>query len=93
MSELRPVSTVKVFNVPLRLSLACSSAMGQFEWLTIVEELIAHVENRSQRLYKKISFSAYGIVTVSVASGIDCDFPKRIAALARDRSHPFADTA
>jgi hypothetical protein len=93
VEELAQHAAVEVFDVPLRLSLACSSATGRFKRLTIVEELIAHVLNKSQHLCEGMVFSAYSIVTVAVAWGIDCDIAKRLAAVARDRSHPLADIA
>jgi hypothetical protein len=91
IEELAQHAAVKVLDVPLGFSLACSSATGGFEWLTIVEQLIAHVLNRSQRLCKGCVFITYSIVTVAVTWGVNCNITERLAAVAGNRSHSLAD--
>jgi hypothetical protein len=93
VEEFAQHAAVEILDVPLGLSLACSGATGGFKWLTIVEQFVAHVLNRDQWLYKGKVFSAYSIVTVAVAWGIDCNITKRLAAVAINRNHALADIA
>jgi hypothetical protein len=45
VEEVAQHAAVEMLDVPLSLSLTCSSATGGIKWLTIVEEFVAHILN------------------------------------------------
>ena len=51
VEELAQHAAVEVLDVPLGFGFACCGAAGGFEGLAIVEEFVAHVLDKSQRLY------------------------------------------